>query len=136
MAAFLAGAFLAGASTSLAGVADTAGVGAGASAGAGAAGALAAASAFSLSPHSFLNRISTGSSTVEEGDLTNSPISLSFSRTNLLSTPYSLASSWTRVLATLERCSFWPESSLPGGSGCSGPIVVVLAHREVLIECS
>ena len=53
----------------------------------------ASAAAFSCSPYSFLKRISTGSSTVEEADLTNSPISLSLSRTNLLSTPYSLASS-------------------------------------------
>ena len=53
--------------------------------------------------------VKSASSTVDDADLTNSPISLSFSRTNLLSTPNSLASSWTRVLATLERCSFWPE---------------------------
>ena len=46
--------------------------------------ALAASSA---SPYSFLNFISTGSSIVEEGDLTNSPISFSFSRTSLLSMP-------------------------------------------------
>jgi hypothetical protein len=65
---------------------------------AGAAGAGAAA--FSLSPYSLRKRISAGSSTVEDADLTNSPISLNFSRTNLLSTPNSLASSWTRVLAT------------------------------------
>jgi len=52
-----------------------------------------APAAFSCSPNSFLNRISTGGSTVELADLTNSPISLSFSRTNLLSTPYCLASS-------------------------------------------
>ena len=48
-----------------------------------------------------------GGSTVDDADLTNSPISLSFSRTNLLSTPNSLASSWTRVLATVEYYSFW-----------------------------
>jgi hypothetical protein len=66
---------------------------------AGAAGAGAAA--FSVSPYSLRKRISAGSSTVELADLTNSPISLNFSRTNLLSTPNSLASSWTRVLATI-----------------------------------
>ena len=73
-AAFLAGAFLGP------------GFAAGASAGASAAGAgdLAASSA---SPYSFLNFISTGSSMVEEGDLTNSPSSFSFSRTSLLSMP-------------------------------------------------
>ena len=52
-----------------------------------------AASVFSLSPYSLRKRISAGSSTVELADLTNSPISLNFSRTNLLSTPNSLASS-------------------------------------------
>ncbi len=60
-----------------------------------------ACSAFRLSPCSLRKRISAGSSMVELADLTNSPISLNFSRTNLLSTPNSLASSWTRVLATL-----------------------------------
>lgn len=56
--------------------------------------------AFRPGPISLRKRISAGSSTVELADLTNSPISLNFSRTNLLSTPNSLASSWTRVLAT------------------------------------
>jgi hypothetical protein len=53
----------------------------------------AGVAAFSLSPYSLRKRISAGSSTVELADLTNSPISLNFSRTNLLSTPNSLASS-------------------------------------------
>lgn len=57
--------------------------------------------AFRPGPISLRKRISAGSSTVELADLTNSPISLNFSRTNLLSTPNSLASSWTRVLATI-----------------------------------
>jgi hypothetical protein len=65
------------------------------------AGFSAGAAAFSCSPYSLRKRISAGSSTVELADLTNSPISLNFSRTNLLSTPNSLASSWTRVLATI-----------------------------------
>ena len=73
---FLAGAFLAAGFSS-----------------AGAAGAEVSATVFSWSPYSFLNLISTGSSIVEEGDLTNSPISFNFSRTNLLSTLYCLASS-------------------------------------------
>lgn len=42
----------------------------------------------------------TGASTVEEADLTNSPMSLSFSRTALLSTPRSLANSYTRCFGT------------------------------------
>jgi hypothetical protein len=74
-----------------------------------------AAAAFSSSPYCFLKRISTGGSTVDDADLTNSPISLSFSRTNLLSTPNSLASSWTRVFATVGYYSFW--SVTPEGEG-------------------
>jgi len=52
-------------------------------------------------PNWSVNRFTTGGSTVEDADLTNSPISLSLARTTLLSTPSSLASSWTRTLATL-----------------------------------
>ena len=74
------------------------------------AGAAVSADAFSCSPYSFLNFIATGGSTVDEADLTNSPISFSFSRTNLLSTPNSLASSWTRGLATLLLLARAPES--------------------------
>ncbi len=70
----------------------------------------AGAAALSCSPYSFLNFIATGGSTVEEADLTNSPISFSFSRTNLLSTPNSLASSWTRGLATLLLLARAPDS--------------------------
>jgi hypothetical protein len=40
-----------------------------------------------------LSRLSTGASTVEEADLTNSPMSFSKLRTVLLSTPSSFASS-------------------------------------------
>ena len=64
-------------------------------------GAGAGAAAFRASPYSLRKRCSAGISTVELADLTNSPISLNFSRTNLLSTPNSFASSWTRVLATI-----------------------------------
>ena len=42
-----------------------------------------------------------GSSTVEDADLTNSPIAFSFSSASLLEMPYFLASSETRVLATI-----------------------------------
>jgi hypothetical protein len=42
----------------------------------------------------------TGGSTVDDADLTNSPMSWSLARTTLLSTPSSLASSYTRTLAT------------------------------------
>jgi hypothetical protein len=86
------------------GAAEVSVVGAAEAAGAwaaGGAGVSAGAALFSAAPTSLRKRISAGSSTVELADLTNSPISLNFSRTNLLSTPNSLASSWTRVLATI-----------------------------------
>ena len=77
-AVFLAAAFLAGAF----GTAPPSALGfSGAEAGAG------DLEASSASPYCFVNFISTGSSIVEEGDLTNSPISFSFSRTSLLSMP-------------------------------------------------
>jgi len=57
--------------------------------------------AFSSSPNVSVNRLTTGGSTVDDADLTNSPISPSLARTTLLSTPNSLASSWTRTFATL-----------------------------------
>jgi len=57
-------------------------------------GALAAAGIASF------RRRTTGASTVEDADFTNSPISASLARTTLLSTPSSLASSWTRTLDT------------------------------------
>jgi hypothetical protein len=55
--------------------------------------AAASVAAFSSSPYFSVNRLTTGGSTVDDADLTNSPISLSFARTILLSTPNSLASS-------------------------------------------
>jgi len=57
--------------------------------------------AFISSPNLSVNRFTTGGSTVDDADLTNSPISPSLARTTLLSIPNSFASSWTRTLATL-----------------------------------
>ncbi len=92
---------------SVTGVATAVGGGAGsgtASAGAGGAGgadgADAAASARNSSPNCSCSRRTTGASTVEDADLTNSPMSFRVASTVLLSTPSSLASSWTRTLAT------------------------------------
>jgi hypothetical protein len=62
--------------------------------------AFAAALAFQASPCSSWRRRATGASTVEEADLTNSPMSLRASSTFLLGTPNSFASSWTLALAT------------------------------------
>ncbi len=110
-AAGTAGSAAAGAGDGALGAAAAgAGVGAAGAAGVGA----GAATDFSWSPYCFLNRISTGGSTVDDADLTNSPISLSFSRTNLLSTPNSFASSWTRTLATLLLLVRAPDSQLIG----------------------
>jgi len=85
--------------------------------------------AFSSSPNVSVNRLTTGGSTVDDADLTNSPISPSLARTTLLSTPSSLASSWTRTFATLLL--------LVRALGVVlGPLAGVHAHREELIECS
>ncbi len=58
------------------------------------------------------NLRTTGGSTVDDADLTNSPMSWSLARTTLLSTPSSLASSYTRTLAT---ALLFPRSR-PGGA--------------------
>jgi hypothetical protein len=91
--------------------------------------ALSAASVFHSSPRSLVRRATTGGSTVEDADLTNSPMSFSAARTSLLGTPNSFASSWTLALATillLGRSE--PEEG--------GPLVVGRAHRMILIEMS
>ena len=54
----------------------------------------------SAAGNSWRRRRATGASMVEEADRTNSPMSCSFCRTTLLGCPSSLASSWTRTLAT------------------------------------
>ncbi|MBB4933449.1 hypothetical protein F4561_004269 [Lipingzhangella halophila] len=62
-----------------------------------------------------LSRRTTGASIVEDADRTNSPISLSLARTTLLSTPNSLASSYTRTFATALLYLG------PGHGVCAGP---------------
>lgn len=96
----------------------------------------AAPADLSSSPNCFLKRIATGGSTVDDADFTNSPISFSFSRTNLLSTPNSLASSWTRGLAT--GC-LTPSGPAPvrgdrtvSGCACSSE----RTHRGLMSCCS
>ena len=70
----------------------------------------------------------TGGSTVDDADRTNSPMSWSLARTTLLSTPSSLASSYTRTLAT---------ALLSLGPGWwRGPLVRRHAHCCALIACS
>lgn len=68
----------------------------------------------------------TGASMVEDAERTNSPSSWSLAMTALLSTPNSLASSYTRTLAT----------SLLLGPGVSGPSLLHGRTHRVLIECS
>lgn len=68
----------------------------------------------------------TGASMVEDAERTNSPSSWSLAMTTLLSTPNSLASSYTRTLAT----------SLLLGPGASGPSLLHGRTHRVLIECS
>lgn len=61
----------------------------------------ASAACFQAAPCSSVSRRTTGGSTVDDADLTNSPILESASSTCLLGTPNSLASSWTRTFATV-----------------------------------
>lgn len=87
-----------------AGVARGAGVGEAA----GAAGFLAGTAGFldsdalpcALEAKAFLSLRATGGSTVDDADFTNSPIASSLFKTVLLSTPSSLASSYTRAFGT------------------------------------
>ncbi|MBB4946623.1 hypothetical protein F4556_002158 [Kitasatospora gansuensis] len=66
---------------------------------------------------------------VEDAERTNSPSSVSLAMTALLSKPSSLASSYTRTLATslLSTC--------PGYSSAGPSLLHGRTHR-VLIECS
>lgn len=73
-----------------------------------------------------VNLRTTGASMVEDAERTNSPSSWSLAMTTLLSTPNSLASSYTRTLAT----------SLLLGPGVSGPSLLHGRTHRVLIECS
>ena len=55
---------------------------------------------FALEAKAFLSLRATGGSTVDDADFTNSPIASSLFKTVLLSTPSSLASSYTRAFGT------------------------------------
>lgn len=73
-----------------------------------------------------VNLRTTGASIVEDAERTNSPSSWSLAMTTLLSTPNSLASSYTRTLAT----------SLLLGPVTAGPSLLHGRTHRVLIECS
>ena len=68
--------------------------------------------ALSSAPCLSSNFLTTGGSMPDEGAFTNSPRSLSIEMTSLLWTPYFLASSLTRTLATLFPPG--PSHSLSG----------------------
>ena len=70
----------------------------------------------------------TGGSTVDEADLTNSPISLSLFKTSLLPMPSSLAKSYTRALGT-HISYLWPRARWHGlyDTGCRFP-----SHRATI----
>ena len=80
-----------------------------------------------------MSRRTTGASIVEDADLTNSPISLSWSMTALLSTPNSFASSYTRTFATtlLLGPVPWTTSRTPARAerapGRPQPMVIIAA---------
>ncbi len=128
----VAGAAGAGAAASAAGFA-AAGLGAaGRAAGAAFAGAasLAGAAAFSAGAELlYFSRIarSTGASSVEDADRTNSPAAFRSSSRALLVTPSSLASSCTRTFAT--SLLSWPSPRQ------GGPSLVLSTHRWGLIGC-
>jgi hypothetical protein len=77
----------------------------------------------------------TGASIVEDADLTNSPISWSLAITALLSTPNSLASSYTRTFATALPLlgPALPDHSAGPGQRVLRPASASAAHRRMLI---
>ncbi|KDN82941.1 hypothetical protein KCH_53010 [Kitasatospora cheerisanensis KCTC 2395] len=82
-----------------------------------------------VAPKASVNLRTTGASIVEDADRTNSPSSVSLAMTALLSKPSSLASSYTRTLATSLL------SIRPGYSSAGLSLLHGRTHR-VLIECS
>ncbi|GCD96385.1 hypothetical protein EHYA_04070 [Embleya hyalina] len=75
-----------------------------------------------------VNLRTTGASIVEDAERTNSPSSWSLAMTTLLSTPNSLASSYTRTFAT--------SLLLVRGWSSAGPSLPHVCTHRVLIECS
>jgi hypothetical protein len=79
----------------------------------------------------------TGASIVDDADRTNSPISPSLAITALLSTPNSLASSYTRTFATtLPASARSIRASQPDRSGLLRPASIPAVHRRMLIKRS
>ena len=95
--------------------------------------------AVSSAPYLSWNRFTTGGSTLDDGAFTYSPRSVSIVMTSALLTPYSLASSETRTLATLVV----PPGPGPRGvrtaSGCSCSSRCTHcngSHRRLMSSCS
>jgi len=63
--------------------------------------------------YSSFKRRTTGASTVEDAERTNSPIDSSFASTSLLVVPSCFASSWTRGLATFLLSGLLPDRKEP-----------------------
>jgi len=84
----------------------------------------------------------TGASIVEDAERTNSPISVSLAITALLSTPNSLASSYTRTFATtLPQLGPDTRTLAPTGAACAPSGVSLCcssphAHRLIAISAS
>lgn len=110
------------------GTAGADGVGAGALGAAGAGARRAEAWAPLFAAYSDFSLRTTGGSTVELGDFTNSPMSCNLDMSVLLSTPNSLASSYTRTFATVLLVRSGPDRLGPWS-------VLGGAHRWRLIGC-
>jgi len=100
--------------------------------------AAAALAAAAWPANASLSLRTTGASIVDDGERTNSPISWSLAMTALLSTPNSLASSYTRTFATtLPASARDVRATQPArGCACSGPALAPAVHRRMLIERS
>jgi len=99
---------------------------------------LASAGLGASAENASLSLRTTGASMVEDADRTNSPMSLSLSMTALLSTPNSLASSYTRTFATALLTRSGSSRTLVAGPGsaCAGRPSDWAVHRRVLIRRS
>jgi hypothetical protein len=98
----------------------------------------AACAAAAWPANASFSRRTTGASMVDDAERTNSPISWSLAITALLSTPNSLASSYTRTFATTLPL-FGPgecRASQPVRGVRLRPASVSAVHRRVLIERS
>ncbi len=97
----------------------------------------AALAAAACPANASLSLRTTGASIVDDAERTNSPISWSLAMTALLSTPNSLASSYTRTFATtLPASARTPGQSAGPGQRMLRPASVGAVHRRVLIERS